>query len=99
MTTKVEIERISPTQIAVQCRKCRERIVLDFGTMTQAEAEAAMYKMNHVPMSCPGYHVELSGWFRLWRMREALMMQYPSDGGAPTDVVPMSQEQYDLVTA
>ena len=95
MTTKTEIERVSPTQIAVQCCKCHERILLEFGRMSHGEAEAAMYKLDYTPMECPGWHIELSGWFKLWRMREALMMQYPSDGGAPTDVVPMSQEQYE----
>jgi hypothetical protein len=78
MDTNVEIERVSPTQIAVQCVKCHERITLEFGQMTQEEAEEAMYKMDNSVMECPGYHVELSGWFKRWRMREALMMQYPS---------------------
>ena len=90
MTTTVEIERVSPTAIAVQCRKCHERVTLEFGAMSQEEAEAAMYRLDKMPMECPGYHVELSGWFKLWRMREALIMQYPSLGGEPSSV-PVSE--------
>ena len=62
--------------VRVTCRKCGERVRIEFGDMTRAEAAAAMAKLNDMPRECPGYHVELSGWRRLWRLDEALEAVY-----------------------
>jgi hypothetical protein len=79
MITQTEVERVSPTRIAVQCRKCHERVNLEFGDMTYSEALEAMRKLDTIPRECPGYHVELGGWWWWWRMDEALAMQYPNE--------------------
>jgi len=76
-----DVELIAPGKVRVKCVKCHELILLEFGNLTRAEAEEALRKIN-VPMSCPGYHVELGGWHRLWRFEAALEAAYGPAGAA-----------------
>jgi hypothetical protein len=70
------VEVISPRTVRVRCRKCGDPIRLEFGDLTRDEAKEAMDKLNHTPMECPGFHVELSGWRYLWSLNEALEAVY-----------------------
>lgn len=62
--------------VRVTCRKCGEKVRLEFGDATRKEAEAFIDKLTAMPRECPGYHVELSGWRWLWRLDEALEAVY-----------------------
>ena len=73
------IEVLDEQRVRVKCRKCNTPITLDFGGMTRSEAEAVVNTLDRTPRECPGYHVELSGWRRLWRMDEALDAIYPAE--------------------
>lgn len=61
----------------VHCRKCGEKITLDFGGMTYEQASAKLEELDRVPMECPGFHFELSNWRFFWRFDEALGQAYP----------------------
>ncbi|MGA2068321.1 MAG: hypothetical protein ABSG86_25335 [Thermoguttaceae bacterium] len=70
-----EVERVG-TRVRVVCRKCHEVVPIEFGNLTRDEAVAALDKLDHTPMECPGFHVELSGWRHYWRLPEALEAMY-----------------------
>jgi hypothetical protein len=70
-----DVELIAPGRVRVKCAKCHELIVLEFGDLTRIEAECALHMID-VPRECPGFHVELSGWDRLWHFKEALELVY-----------------------
>jgi len=71
-----DVELLDAHTVRVKCRKCGDPIKLEFGGLSRPEAEAAMDKLNHTPMECPGFHVELSGWRYFWRFDEALELVY-----------------------
>jgi hypothetical protein len=62
--------------VRITCRQCQERIRIEFGDLTRAQAVAMIDKIDRQPRECPGYHVELSGWRRLWRLDEAIAAVY-----------------------
>ena len=68
-----------PHTAHVKCQKCGEAITVKFGNLTRAEAEAKIAELDHTPMSCPGYHVELGGWRRLWNLDAALEAVYGTE--------------------
>ena len=74
----VPVEVIGPGEVRTHCQKCGDPIILKFGDMTREEAEAVVKQVDIIPQSCPGYHVELSGWRRLWQMDEAIDALYGS---------------------
>jgi len=71
------VEVIGENRVRVKCRKCRTPITLDFGGLSREEALAMTAVIDRTPRECPGFHVELSGWRRLWRMDEAIEALYP----------------------
>jgi hypothetical protein len=62
--------------VRIACRKCGERIRIEFGDLTRAEAVELVDNLDRQPRECPGYHVELSGWRRLWRLDDAVAAVY-----------------------
>ena len=78
-TTTQPIEVLDGNRVRVECRKCHTPITLDFGDMSRAEALEMAAKIDKTPMECPGFHVELSGWRRLWRMDEAIEALFPAE--------------------
>lgn len=66
--------------VRVTCRKCGEKIRLEFGELTREEATAAMARLADIPRECPGFHVELGGWRYWWRLDEALEAVYGEEG-------------------
>lgn len=66
---------------AVRCRKCGETIKLDFGNLGYNEALEAVDRMDCQPGECPGFHVELAGWRKLWQMDLALAIVFPEHRG------------------
>jgi len=72
----VPVEVLGPGKVRTHCQKCGEAIVLEFGDMTREEAEAVVKQVDDGPRECPGYHVELTGWRRLWQMDEAIKALY-----------------------
>jgi len=74
--TAPDVELIGPRTVRIRCRKCGDPIILEFGDLDRAEAKAKMDELNHTPRSCPGFHVELSGWRYLWHFDEALAAVY-----------------------
>jgi hypothetical protein len=73
-----DVELVAPGKVRVKCAKCHELITLEFGNLTRSEAEEALRKID-VPRECPGYHVELGGWRRLWHFEKALDLAYPPE--------------------
>src|SRR5438105_428418 len=77
----VTFPRRCPTvlnRIHVRCRKCKEIIALDFEGLDYAEAVKALRAID-VPKECPGFHTELSGWWRRWQFDAALVLVYGPD--------------------
>lgn len=67
--------RITPGEpvITTKCSKCGNTIKLAVKGLTREQVETAIAKLDHSPGECPGgYHVELSGWRRLWNLDEAV---------------------------
>ena len=74
--------------IRTQCKKCGAAITLDFGSLTKEEALAAADKMDQTPRECPGRHVELSGFRRLWSLDDAIYRAYDlGEGEDPAPVI------------
>ena len=70
------VEKLNETTVRVCCAECGEKITLEFGDLPRAEAQALIDKLDRTPRECPGFHVELSGWKRMWHLDEALAMIY-----------------------
>jgi hypothetical protein len=70
------VEVLGEGRVRVTCRKCGTPVTLDFGDMTREQALEVSAKLDIGPRECPGYHVELAGWRRLWRMDEAIEALY-----------------------
>jgi len=64
-----------PGRVHVQCKKCHERIALDFGSLTKEDAEKALRDVALTPGECPGYHVEFSMW-TYWQCAKALEVAF-----------------------
>jgi hypothetical protein len=62
--------------IETKCQKCGATIQLNFGSLTKEEAVQVCRKMNETPRECPGGHVELGGFWNLWRLEDALHRAY-----------------------
>ena len=73
------VEVLDGQRVRVTCRKCGTPVTLDFGHMTREQALDVAAKIDIGPRECPGYHVELSGWRRLWRMDEAIEALFGED--------------------
>lgn len=71
--------RIAPGEevITSRCLKCGNEIKLAITGLTREEVEDLVSKLDFVPGECPGgYHVELSGWRRLWDLDKAIAEHY-----------------------
>ena len=77
VTETPAVEVLDNQRVRVKCRKCGVAITLDFGDMTREQALEVAAKIDRMPQECPGYHVELGGWRRLWRMDEAIDALFP----------------------
>ncbi len=74
--------------IRTRCKKCGVTIKLDFGGLTRDEALAVAEKMDRTPRECPGQHVELSGWNRMWDIPAAIHRAFDlGEGDEPTPVL------------
>jgi len=62
--------------VKTKCSKCGVTINLDFGTLTREEAAEVAKRMDETPRECPGGHVELCGFRRLWNMDDAIHRAY-----------------------
>jgi len=74
------VELIDATTVRVLCRDCGTAITLQFGDLDRAAAEKVCQELDRGPRHCPGFHVELSGFRRLWRLDEALEAVYGPKG-------------------
>ena len=72
VTKMPPVEVLEDRRVRVTCRKCGTPVTLEFGDMTREQAVDVAAKIDVGPRECPGYHVELCGWRRLWRMDEAI---------------------------
>jgi len=70
------VEVLDGQRVRTHCLKCGEAIVLDFGGLSRQKALEKVAEMNVIPRECPGFHVELTGWRRLWQMDEAIEALY-----------------------
>jgi len=61
------------------CEKCRTEITLDFDGLTYVEALKAINELDDRAMECPGYHVEIGGWKKRWRLDEAVENAYTEE--------------------
>lgn len=57
------------------CRKCGTSIKINLGTLTLDEAHKAVTMIDRTPRECPGFHVELTGWTRLWSL-DLMLCEY-----------------------
>lgn len=73
------VEVLDGHRVRTKCRKCGESITLEFGDATREEALKVAANIDRQPMECPGYHVELTGWRRLWRIDEAIDAIFPTE--------------------
>lgn len=63
------------TGVKVACTICGTIIPIEFGELTKTEALEAIAKLDG-PRECPGFHVELSGFRKWWRLDEAVELFY-----------------------
>ena len=70
------VEFIGDGKARTTCAKCGTIITIDFGGLDRTEAARLIREMDRIPRECPGYHVELSGWRRLWHLDECLEAVY-----------------------
>lgn len=57
------------------CRKCGTAIKINLGQLSLDEARRKVAAIDSNPMECPGYHVELTGWARLWSL-DLMLREY-----------------------
>ena len=72
VTKMPPVEVLGEGRVRVTCRKCGTPVTLDFGEMDREQAVAVAAKLDIGPRECPGFHYELAGWRRMWRMDEAI---------------------------
>lgn len=65
--------------IKTVCSECSTELTLDFGDATFKEALEMIEKMDHVSRECPGFHVEIGGWRKLWNLDEAVNRAYTEE--------------------
>ena len=71
------ISELNPDCIeTTTCLKCGETIRISFDgkckLLSQEEALARIESLDNTPAECPGYHVELGGWRKMWQLDAAL---------------------------
>ena len=77
--------------IKTTCNKCGAEFHLDLGDMSKEMAEKAFRKLDNTSRQCPGFHVELNGWYQLWNLEDALHRAYDL-GEAEEFQVPTDEE-------
>lgn len=73
------VRRISPGEevITSHCLKCGNEIKIAVTGLTRAQVESAVAKLDTQCGECPGgYHVEFSGWRRMWDLDKAIAEHY-----------------------
>ena len=80
VTETPAVEVLDGNRVRVKCRKCGTPVTLDFGDMTREQALEVAAKIDRMPQECPGFHVELTGWRKLWCMDEAIDALYGGGG-------------------
>jgi hypothetical protein len=66
-------------KVQTTCLECGKTITLDFGDLDYAEAKQWIEKMDSTPRECPGFHVEIGGWKRLWQLEDSLERAYTDE--------------------
>lgn len=85
--------------IQTRCTKCGVTVRLDFGEMSREEAMAAAEKMDETPRECPGRHVELGGFRRMWGLDDAIHRAYDLGESEPSRPVPTDREHVERLLA
>lgn len=72
------------------CNKCGTRVKLDLGEMTRYQAEQAFERLDRNGGHCPGHHVELGGFRRMWSLDDVLhrvydLGEFEAEAGIPDD--------------
>ncbi len=69
--------------VDVTCTICGTTIPIDFCGLSKEQALEAIGNLDG-PRECPGFHVELSGFRKWWRLDEAVefYFQPTAEGGA-----------------
>ncbi|SFJ63237.1 hypothetical protein SAMN02799624_05269 [Paenibacillus sp. UNC496MF] len=65
------------TMVTTTCSLCRTDVTLDFENLSHDEAVERLRKLDKKAMECPGMHVEMGGWYKRWKLDEALRAAYP----------------------
>ena len=78
--------------IKTTCNKCGAKFHLDLGDMSREMAEKAFRKLDNTSRQCPGFHIELGGWYQLWNLEDALHRAY--DLGETTEPDIPTDEEY-----
>ncbi|NUM53483.1 MAG: hypothetical protein HUU46_07555 [Candidatus Hydrogenedentes bacterium] len=79
--------------IRTKCNKCSVTIRLDFGSLSKEEAIDVGQRMDGTPRECPGRHVELSGWWTLYGLEDAIHRAYDLGEGEEPEPV-MTDKEY-----
>lgn len=78
-------------EIKTTCTKCAATIRLDLGEMSKEEAVEAAEMMDRQSRECPGGHVELSGFRRMWNLDDAIHRAY--DLGEAMEPIPVINDK------
>jgi hypothetical protein len=62
-----------------KCTKCGTTITLDFGDYNFSQALSAIDMMDKMSRECPGFHVEIGGWKRMWNLDTAVLEAYTAE--------------------
>lgn len=85
--------------VQTQCLKCGVTIKIDFGSLTKAEALEVAEELDRSPRECPGRHMELSGWRRLYGLDDAIHRAYDLGEGEEPKPIPTDKEYVESLLA
>jgi hypothetical protein len=85
------------TCVRTTCTKCGTEITLDFGDATKEQALEIAEKMDKQSRECPGWHVELSGWRRMWQLDDAIHRAYDLGETCPASEPPTDEDHIKIL--
>jgi|SRR5579875_1188594 len=66
-------------KVKTTCLECGTELTLDFSGLSYEEALKAIDTMDHQSRECPGFHVEMGGWKRMWQLEDAVNRIYTDE--------------------
>jgi hypothetical protein len=66
-------------KIETTCIECNTTITIDFTGLDYSQAKKAIQQIDKEARECPGFHVEIGGWKRLWQLEDAVERAYTAE--------------------